>query len=118
MYPPALPRSAVDDARSEVRNLVSAAYTTTLRPRRTTEPLPTSENPLLRFYPQERERKPDNEDEMMSDEGGKGGRTRRKPMTELFSNASSKLSGQSLLVTLSISGLFHFASNFGVLAGR
>jgi hypothetical protein len=29
----------------------ASSETTTLRPKRTTEPLPTAENPLLRFYP-------------------------------------------------------------------
>ena len=65
--------------------------TTTLRPKRTTTPLPTQENPLWRFYPMEEEA----EDEMMSDDPDEAKHSERSsPMTDFHTESASKASNQ------------------------
>ena len=59
--------------------------TTTLRPKRTTTPMPTEENPLWRFYPMEAE------DEMMSDDPDEAKHSERSsPMTDFHTESASK----------------------------
>eukprot|EP00094_Tigriopus_californicus_P011563 TCALIF_11168-PA protein Name:"Similar to uzip Protein unzipped (Drosophila melanogaster)" AED:0.09 eAED:0.09 QI:0/0/0.5/0.5/1/1/2/1441/488 len=71
----------------------SYVLSTTFRPRRTTEPLPTSTNPLLRFYPTVAEASPssDGNQGMQSDEANSQrslapGGGRRRPITESLSS--------------------------------
>lgn len=62
----------------------------TLRPKRTTTPMPTEENPLLRFYPVEEEETEESNEipQMLSDEGVKHSE-RSSPMTDFFGESAS-----------------------------
>merc|ERR1712109_16908 len=66
----------------------------TQRPKRTTTPMPTEENPLLRFYPvEDDESNNDIPIQMMSDQGSTSNvgkhSERSSPMTDFFSESAS-----------------------------
>jgi len=82
----------------------------TQRPKRTTTPMPTEENPLLRFYPIEEDAESNDIPlQMMSDQGSSNAvkhSERSSPMTDFFSESAS--SGNQLLLSPGIAVVFVF----------
>jgi len=81
----------------------------TQRPKRTTTPMPTEENPLLRFYPVEDDFEESNEipPQMMSDQGGFGAKhsERSSPFMESASSGNHVKFSQKLVI-FSIGGIY------------
>ena len=80
----------------------------TPRPRRTTTPIPTEPNPLLRFYPQfsnnefQDEDSEIEKDKMQSDQASLSQSDKRSPMTESLINSGNTLRNISLQVYASL----------------
>ena len=80
----------------------------TQRPKRTTTPMPTEENPLLRFYPvEDDESNNDIPIQMMSDQGSTSNvgkhSERSSPMTDFFSESASN--GNQILLSKPIAAV-------------
>lgn len=85
-------------AAPETMNPLVPATTTTLRPRRTTTPVPTEPNPLRRFYPAFEEA---SVDVMQSDQaGGRNNANKRSPQPDSLVNAAAAHGRVPLLVAL------------------
>jgi len=81
----------------------------TQRPKRTTTPMPTEENPLLRFYPVEDDFEESNEipPQMMSDQGGFSAKhsERSSPFIESASSGNHHKFSQNIVI-LAIGGIY------------